>query len=305
MMTNGLRRFALLGLVTSIAGCSAAPGAGVSDTVQAAIGPATVTTDRASYTFATPVAVTFSGVDGAAGDWVAIAPQGSPLTTTTRWSFTGGGTSGSKLFEGPAHGGTYVARAFDAGSALLGESDPFTVADPGDTHATVVANQGSYTMADPITISWAGLPGDTQDWIAIAPEGFPVNDQAEWRFTGGGVTGSVTFTGGFQLTNFPPGRYVARAYLNGTFTLVAESAVFTIGNTGPSVATDRTTYTTLDPVGVIPGTGSASRRAARLRRRSARGPTSTGPPPAARRSTPPRSAPGPTSRARSSTIRTP
>ena len=249
-MTNGLHRLAVLGLVTWVAGC--APDPGVSDTAQAAIGPATVTTDQTSYSFATPVTVTFAGLDGAATDWVAIAPQGSPLTTTTRWSFTGGGASGSKVFEGPATGGTYVARAFDAGSALLGESDPFTTADPSETHATVAATQAAYTMADPITIAFTGMPGNAQDWIAIAPQGFPVNDQAEWKFTGGGVDGSVTFPDGFALTMFPPGNYVARAYLNGTFTLAAESTVFTIGiATAPAVTTDRTAYTSVDPIGVL------------------------------------------------------
>lgn len=254
-MMNGLHRLvpglALAGLVIA-AGCSEAPGAGVSSSAQAAIGPATVTTDMASYTFATPVTVAFSGLDGASGDWISIAPQGSPLTTTTRWAFTGGGALGSHLFEGPATGGTYVARAFDASSSLLGESDPFVTADPSQTHATVAPDRTAYTMADPITISFTGMPGNTQDWIAIAPQGFPVNDQAEWRFTGGGTSGSVTFTGGFQLTMFPPGNYVARAYLNNTFTLVAESAVFTIGvATAPAVTSDRTSYTTLDPINVI------------------------------------------------------
>jgi hypothetical protein len=256
MMTHGLRSLALLGLA-AFAGCAGAPDVAASsgpsgaDVVQAATGPATVTTDAASYTFATPITVTFAGLDGDPGDWVAIAPQGSPLTTTTRWSFTGGGASGTKQFEGPATGGSYVARAFDASSNLLGESDPFTTADPSDTHAAVAATQTAYTMADPITITWSGLPGNAQDWIAIAPQGFPVNDQAEWQFTGGGASGSATFTGGFQLTNFPPGNYVARAYLNGTFTLAAESSVFTIGvATGPSVTTDRTAYTTLQPIEV-------------------------------------------------------
>ena len=248
---NGLNRFALAALVTSAVGCTNAPAPGASDLVQAATGPATVTTDAASYTYATPIGVTFSGVDGASGDWVAIAPMGSPLTTTTRWKFTGGGTSGSLQFEGPPTGGTYVARAFDTDSNLMGESDPFVTADPSQTHATVAATQASYTMTDPITIAFTGMPGNTHDWIAIAPQGFPVNDQAEWQFTGGGVDGSVTFTGGFQLTNFPAGTYVARAYLNNTFTLVAESTPFTIGTAGaPAITTDRASYTTLESINV-------------------------------------------------------
>jgi hypothetical protein len=246
---NGFHRTALAGLVLVAAGCTAAPA---SDTIQAATGPATVTTDRQNYTFATPVRVTFAGLDGAAANWVSLAPQGSPLTTTPRWAFTGGGTTGTLVFEGPSTGGTYVARAFDASSVLQGESDPFTVEDASQTMATVAATQAAYTMQDPITITWTGMPGNVQDWIAIAPVGFPDNDQAEFRLTGGGVAGSVTFTGGFELTGFPPGIYVARAYLNNTFTKVAESVPFTIGAAGgPAISTNLATYPTSEPISVI------------------------------------------------------
>jgi hypothetical protein len=251
-MKNAFPRLAVVALMMFGAGCVDAPGVDLANTAQAAIGPATVTTDQAAYHFATPVAVTYAGLDGSSSDWIAIAPQGSPLTTTTRWGFTGGGATGSKVFEGPGTGGTYVARAFDASSVLLGESDPFTVADPTQTMATVGVTQAAYTMADPITITWTGMPGNQQDWVAIAPQGFPDNNQAEWRFTMGAVSGSVTITGGFQLTGFPPGNYVARAYLNGTFVKVAESAVFTIGaNTVPSITTTAPSYSTVDPIDVV------------------------------------------------------
>jgi hypothetical protein len=256
-MKNACPKLAVVALMMFGAGCADAPGVelsntGLSNTTQAAIGPATVTTNLAAYNFATPVTVTYAGLDGSSSDWIAIAPQGSPLTTTTRWGFTGGGATGSKTFEGPATGGTYVARAFDASSALLGESDPFTVADPTQTMATVAATQAAYTMTDPITIAWTGLPGNPQDWVAIAPQGFPDNNQAEWRFTMGAPSGSVTFLGGFQLTGFPPGNYVARAYLNGTFVKVAESAVFAIGATNvPSITTTAPSYTTVDPITVV------------------------------------------------------
>lgn len=250
-MKNGTHCLALLGAMM-LAGCMDAATAtpSTSGATQAAIGPATVTTDKTSYTFATPVTVSFAGLDGSTSDWLAIAPQGSPLSTTTRWAFTGGGATGTHVFEGPGAGGTYVARAFDASSALLGESDPFTVQDPGSVMATVTPGKSAYTMAENITISFTGMPGDPQDWIAIAPVGFPDDDQAEWRFTGGGASGSVTFTGGFSLTGFPAGNYVARAYLNNTFTKVAESAMFTIGLAGPTISTDRTTYSTTDDIAV-------------------------------------------------------
>lgn len=213
-----------------------------------AIGPATITTDAASYNYAQPITITWSGLNGNASDWIAIAPQGSALTVVTRWKSTGGTASGNTTIAGPNTGGTYVARAFDAGTyTLMGESDPFTVMDPGSTMATLTLNQPAYAMTDPITVNWVGLPGNALDWISIAPQGFPIDDQADWLYTGGGTSGSITFTDGLAPTGFPPGLYVARAYLNDTFTLVGESAPFAIGG---AVTTNKSSYITNEPITV-------------------------------------------------------
>ena len=204
------------------------------------IGPATLGVDQPSYTFASPVTLTWSGMTTNATDWVAIAPAGSPLTTITKWTYTNGAASGSVQLEGPGSGGSYVARGFSNDSyTLQGESDPFTVQDPGSTMATLSANQTTYGLADPISITWSGLPGNQQDWIAIAPQGWPVNDQADWQYTGGGTSGTTVFPDGLAPTGYPGGSYVARAYLNNTFTLVGQSAPFVIGSL---VTTNKSAY---------------------------------------------------------------
>jgi hypothetical protein len=129
----------------------------------------------------------------------------------------------------------------------MGESDPFTFSDSGSVMASLTLNQPAYGMTDPITVNWTGLPGSALDWIAIAPQGFPIDDQADWMYTGGGTSGSVTFTDGLAPTGFAAGLYVARAYLNDTFTMVAESAPFPIG---AAVTTDANTYLTNSAIGV-------------------------------------------------------
>ncbi len=250
-MKTLLRSFALLGLIALGIGCVDAPGLdshGASAPVAHAVGPATITTNTAAYPYNSSAIITWAGLNGTATDWVAIAPSGSPLTTVSRWAYTGGGASGSKTLANPLTAGTYVARAFDADTyTLMGESDPFTTSDASSVMATVRSQQTAYGMSDPILIDWTGMPGNALDWIALAPEGFPVDNQADWQYTNGGVTGTMTFMDGLLPTGYPSGRYVARAYLNDTFTKVAESPVFVIG---VAVTTNASTYTTSDAITV-------------------------------------------------------
>lgn len=235
--------FALLSIILLVAGCIDDIGFPDTSTTSAhATGPVTFTTNKASYQYADPIVASWMGAPGNATDWIALAPAGSPYSTDSGWGYMNGATSGSKTFSGPP-GGSYVLRAFSSDSyTLIGESDPFTVASPPAAGSvTLAATATTYGMSDPITITFSGLPGNATDWIAIAPEGFDPMDQADWLYTGGGTSGSVTFVDGLAATSFPAGRYVARAYVNDTFTLVGESAPFAIGT---AVFTDQTAYQT-------------------------------------------------------------
>lgn len=216
--------------------------------------------DAAFYTYATPVTVTWSGLAGNATDWIALAPAGSPLTTTTRWSYVGANAaSGSMVLEGPVPGGSYVARAFDNNTYdLMGESDPFAVADVSDTHATLVLDQTDYAIDQPITMTWTGMPPNAKDWVGIAPVGSPNTLVANWLYDGGSAGGSITFPHGMAFASqqgFPGGQYVARLFLNDTYTPVAETAPVLIGSI---VTTDAGTYTPDAPITVrwthMPGT---------------------------------------------------
>jgi acid phosphatase type 7 len=216
----------------------------------AAIGPASVTTSASAYGFASPVVVMWSGLHGNPTDWIALAPTGSALTTVTRWAYVAT-ASGSRAFESPVAGGSYVARAFKNDRyALMGESDPFTVADAGDTVATVAFGQASYAIDEPITVSWTGLPPNALDWVAIAPPGAADSVTPTWLYTGGAASGSVTFEFGMAYPSwvgFAGGSYVARLYLNGSYTRVAESAPVLIGSL---VTTSAATYAVGGPITV-------------------------------------------------------
>ena len=127
----------------------------------------------------------------------------------------------SVLVTAPLSGGPYVTRAFlNDTSALLVESASFTIAS-----STTSTNQSSYAPGATVTVTYAGLPGNAKDWVALAPAGSPATTHLAWMYTGGQTSGTATFAAPSS-----GGPYVARAYLNDTNTLLAESASFTISS---------------------------------------------------------------------------
>jgi hypothetical protein len=82
-----------------------------------------------SYVPGQDVTVSWTGLQGAAGDWVALAPSSSPLTAATRWVYTGGLSAGTTTFIGGLGAdGTYVARTFSNNSySLVSQSASFRV----------------------------------------------------------------------------------------------------------------------------------------------------------------------------------
>jgi hypothetical protein len=188
----------------------------------------TISTDAASYSSGATITVTYGGLPGNATDWIAIAPAGAPNSTFVAWVYTGGQMSGTATFPAPA-AGSYVARAFlNDTFTLLAESGPFTVLPP-----PISTDKSTYANGETITVTYSGLPGNQHDWIAIAPAGAPNSTFVLWTYTNGQTTGTATFTAPAS------GAYVARSFLNDTFTLFAESAVFSVA---PTVSTDSAAY---------------------------------------------------------------
>jgi hypothetical protein len=148
---------------------------------------------------------------GNAHDWIAIAPAGSPSTTYLDYVFTNGQTSGTATFTAPATG-SYVVRALRFNTyEVLAESAPFSVAG-----ATISTDKSTYSQNATVTVTYAGLPGNAHDWIAIAPAGSGNASYVAWVYTNGQTSGTATFSAP------APGSYVARAFENDTLTLLAE-----------------------------------------------------------------------------------
>ena len=113
-----------------------------------------------------------------------------------------------------------------------------------DRHGAAVAGGGgvttdasNYRTRQPIAVAWTGLPGHAHDWIALAPAGSPTTTVTTWAYTAGRAAGDLLFSG--LATG---GSYVARAFVDDSYSLLAESAAFTVTASNPSITTDQTRY---------------------------------------------------------------
>ena len=87
---------------------------------------------------------------------------------------------------------------------------------------TISTDAASYAVGDPVTVLFTHMPGNLFDRIAIAPSGSPPTVITQVDFTQGSVDGRVVFFG------LAPDTYVARAILDRSSRVLAESAPFTI-----------------------------------------------------------------------------
>ena len=103
---------------------------------------------------------------------------------------------------------------------------------------TVSTDKAAYTVGENVVVTFGGMPGNYYDWVALAPAGAPAQSYTRYAYTYGRVNGSSTFAGP------PAGNYVARAFLNNGYTVLAESAPFTIApQVAPTtVTTSKATY---------------------------------------------------------------
>jgi len=188
-------------------------------------------TNKASYTPLESVQVSFSALPGLPRDWVAIATQGAAPNAYVRWRYAGG-ASGTLDF-GKLPPGTYVARAFATDSfSMYAESSAFTVAY---APSFITTDATSYPTGANVDVSFTDLRGNARDWITVAPAGAPLTTHGAWRYAGA-VSGTTSFSG------LAAGSYVARAFLDDGFTLLAESDTFTVSAPTRTITTNAASY---------------------------------------------------------------
>ena len=174
-----------------------------------------VAASKTSYRASENVIVSFAGFTPDDSNWITITKDAADLSVLSDRHFTQGRTSGTMSF-GSRLPGNYDVRAFIAGTMMEVAHSQFRVMAP-----TFALDQ-SAPSGGTLSVRYAGMPGNTHDWVAIAPMGSDDHTYTAWTYTGGGSDGEATFNA------LPAGSYVIRAFLDDGFDKLAESEEFTV-----------------------------------------------------------------------------
>ncbi|HLL24882.1 MAG TPA: hypothetical protein VK427_22265, partial [Kofleriaceae bacterium] len=146
-----------------------------------------VTTNLTTYTQGQNIVVSFTNMQGASSDWIAIARTTDSDSVYWAYAYTGGATSGTVTFTMPTFApGTYEARAFydwngTQSFTVQQRSAPFTIT--GNT--SLSPSSATYPLGQAVTINYTGFSGSTTDWVAIYKPGAADGNYIAWQFTGG------------------------------------------------------------------------------------------------------------------------
>lgn len=177
-----------------------------------------VEADKATYARTDAARIGFTASPATSTDWIALTPEGAPANGYVKWAYTGGGSSGILEFplsEVPA--GTYRANLYANNTfELRATSATFTVGG-----IAVSTTKALYTDRESVTVSFAGLPGNVYDWIAITTPNANPGAFVQWSYTYGQSSGTRTF-------QVPLGTYVARLHVDNGTAIAAQSSSFSI-----------------------------------------------------------------------------
>jgi hypothetical protein len=168
-------------------------------------------TARQTYAPNEGIVVEFSGFPGNKTDWITVVQASAATNSYAEWFYTAGKKSGSLTFEGlPA--GKYEARGYfnwSAGGYTVQARHSFTVREgAGEGAVRLKTVRQSYSPTEGIVVEFSGFPGNGTDWITVVPSYFPEGKYAEWFYTNGKRSGTMTFKA------LPEGEYEVRAYFN-------------------------------------------------------------------------------------------
>ena len=130
----------------------------------------------------------------------------------------------------PTTSGTYEFRLFQAGGFnRLATSAPITVQAMSSPPPPIISLSGNFAYGgDPITATLAGGPGNTYDWLALAPAGSGDSSYSAWVYVGA--------TSAVWQVNMPttPGNYEIRLFENNGYTRLATSQTITVSELIPA-----------------------------------------------------------------------
>ena len=126
-------------------------------------------------------------------DWVALYKVGTASNSSyISYKYIGGGTSGTLLFDAPSDAGQYELRYLFSDYTSHATSNIITVNNPT---VTLTASPATVTAGSTITVNWtAGSTRPTTDWVGLYKVGETGWSYLDYKYIGGGTSGSVSFT---------------------------------------------------------------------------------------------------------------
>ena len=129
-------------------------------------------------------------------------------------------------------GSYYINTQMSKGGQKFGGTSGYTVLNVAGSSTssasqgvTLTASPGTVALGAPITVTWnvTGIQPATNDWIGLYSVGAGNMSYRAFKYTGGGVSGSFTFT-----APTVSGSYEARYLLKNGFTSAATSNTITV-----------------------------------------------------------------------------
>ncbi|MBK9272324.1 MAG: hypothetical protein IPM48_12085 [Saprospiraceae bacterium] len=102
---------------------------------------------------------------------------------------------------------------------------------------SVNSSKPVYAPGENIVVNFSGFSGASRDWVGLAAKGLADDKYTSWQYTGGAISGTLTFNG------LPYGDYEVRGYFNDGGVVKARS-YFRVGNTDQNLVakTEKTSY---------------------------------------------------------------
>jgi hypothetical protein len=149
--------------------------------------------------------VRFAGMAGAAGDYLATAPAGSPPEAYLAYAYTDGARDGSVTLQAPDREGAYEVRAIFADDLkTVQAARPFAVR--ADVRLTL--DRAVFAPGEAIDVAFSGFSGAAQDYVATAPAGSAASAYVTYAYTNGVREGRLSLQAPDR-----PGAYELRAFL--------------------------------------------------------------------------------------------
>lgn len=211
---------------------------------------------KEQFTTNESVVIEFSELPGNKKDWIVISlPTATAFKPGDKRQFTNGQIAGNLDF-GKIDVGKYEARLYfnyPTGGYKIQSKMPFEViGTPLSEESnlvqeiTLTTDKEKYTINEPVTIKFTGAPGDQQDYISIPrPNAHPTFQPQNWQYLNGKKSGELVFDGLIS------GEWQARLHFKNTGYKIQKSLNFTVSNPESKISTDKTSYTTQEPIKVI------------------------------------------------------